>query len=79
MAATVESQGHCDTRFNAVRDAFVENFTSGGEVGASAAAYVDGKLVLDLWGGHADATGTRLWERDTIVNVYSITKPIAAI
>ena len=79
MATAVEPQGQCDSRFGAVREAFAENFASKSEVGASVAAYLDGKLVVDLWGGHADAAGSRPWERDTIVNVYSITKPIAAI
>ena len=30
--------------------------------------------VVDLWGGHADAARTRPWERDTIVNLYSVGK-----
>jgi len=79
MAKAVEPRGQCDSRFNAVREAFAENFASRNEFGAAAAAYVDGKLVVDLWGGHVDAAGSRPWERDTIVNVYSITKSIAAI
>jgi CubicO group peptidase (beta-lactamase class C family) len=34
--------------------------------------------VVDLWGGWADAAGTRPWERDTLVNVWSTTKgPVA--
>lgn len=79
MTMTVEPKGECDNRFSAVRDAFAENFASRNDVGASAAVYLDGKLVVDLWGGHADAAGTRSWQRDTIVNIYSITKPMAAI
>ena len=79
MTMTVEPKGECDNRFSAVRDAFAENFASRNDVGASAAVYLDGKLVVDLWGGHADEAGTRSWQRDTIVNIYSITKPMAAI
>ncbi|MEU8813426.1 serine hydrolase domain-containing protein [Actinoplanes sp. NPDC048796] len=62
-----------------VRAAFEQNFTDGLEVGASFCATVDGEIVADLWGGHADAARTRPWERDTIVNVYSITKTMAAL
>jgi CubicO group peptidase (beta-lactamase class C family) len=71
--------GHCDPRFAAVRDTFAENFTSGAEVGASFAATVGGEMVVDLWAGHADAARTRPWERDTIVNVFSTTKAMAAL
>ncbi len=74
----VELQGDCDPRFGAVRDAFAANWTDHGEVGASLCVIVGGKTVVDLWGGHADAEATRSWERDTIANVYSSTKGIAA-
>ncbi|GAA1509980.1 serine hydrolase domain-containing protein [Dactylosporangium maewongense] len=63
----------------AVRAAFERNFADGAEAGASFCATVDGEIVADLWGGHADAAGARPWERDTIVNVYSITKTMAAL
>ncbi|HVN83649.1 MAG TPA: serine hydrolase domain-containing protein [Candidatus Binatia bacterium] len=71
--------GICDSKFAAVRDAFAANFEAGGEVGASFAATIDGKPVVDLWAGHADAARTRPWERDTIVNVFSTTKAMTAL
>jgi CubicO group peptidase (beta-lactamase class C family) len=61
-----------------VRDAFAEGFRSRNEVGAALAVTVDGVPVVDVWGGHADQTRTRPWERDTIVNVYSTTKGVVA-
>src|SRR5262249_36268548 len=61
------------------RDAFEANFANDREVGASFAATRDGALVVDLWGGHADAARTRAWERDTIVNVFSTTKAMTAL
>jgi CubicO group peptidase (beta-lactamase class C family) len=69
--------GYCDDRFERVRDAFERNFSEHGERGASVAITVDGRLVVDLWGGEADAKG-RPWQTDTIVNVYSTTKGLAA-
>jgi CubicO group peptidase (beta-lactamase class C family) len=51
----------------------------GREIGASFAATVDGELIVDLWGGYADAACTRPWERDTIVNVFSTTKAMTAL
>lgn len=49
---------------------------SGAETGASVAAYVDGRLVMDLWGGSA-LKGVP-WQPDTLVHTYSVTKPFAA-
>ena len=70
----MEIHGHCDPRFDEVRDAFVRNFTEHGDVGASFAATVDGEYVIDIWGGHCDAKKTMPWTEDTIVCVYSTTK-----
>ena len=72
-------RGHCDPRFAPVRDAFAEILTSGMEVGAALAVSVDGRMVADLWGGWTDAARTRAWERDTIVNLYSIGKAVSAV
>jgi CubicO group peptidase (beta-lactamase class C family) len=72
-------EGECDPRFAGVRDAFRASFDAGREVGASFAATMDGRVVVDLWGGHADAAGTRPWRRDTIVNVFSTTKAMTAL
>ncbi len=77
MATTVE--GTCDTKFARVRAAFADNFSRGEEVGAAVAVVIDGKPVIDLWAGHADAACTRPWTRDTLVNVYSTTKGLTAM
>ncbi len=71
--------GHCDDRFAGVRDAFEENFTDRGELGAAVTVLVDGAPVVDLWGGWADAARTRPWERDTVVNVWSTGKGPTAL
>ncbi|HXJ33373.1 MAG TPA: serine hydrolase domain-containing protein [Candidatus Eisenbacteria bacterium] len=71
--------GTCDPRFARVKDAFAEGFRTRDEIGAAVALTIDGKPVVDLWAGHADLAKTRPWERDTIVNVYSTTKGMAAL
>ena len=71
--------GECAARFRDVREAFASNFAAGREIGASFAATVDGELVIDLWGGSADAARTRSWTADTIVNVFSTTKAMTAL
>ncbi|CAL9370309.1 hypothetical protein SUDANB176_00854 [Streptomyces sp. enrichment culture] len=74
----VRVHGHCEPRFTAVRAAFEENFREREELGAAVAVTVDGRTVVDLWGGWADPARTRPWERDTLVNVWSTTKgPVA--
>jgi CubicO group peptidase (beta-lactamase class C family) len=55
------------------------SLASGADIGASFCATQDGETVIDIWGGHADPAKLRNWERDTIVNVYSTTKTMAAL
>ncbi len=71
--------GYCDTRFQRVKDAFRENFATRGEIGAGVAVYLEGKLVVDLWGGHMDRHRTEPWREDTLVNVWSLGKAMTAL
>jgi len=65
--------------FEPVRDTFEENFTSDQELGAGFSAFIDGELIIDLHGGWADRKKTRAWDAQTIVPVFSTTKPILAL
>src|SRR6187549_3353313 len=76
--------GTCDDRFSAVRDAFEANFVPKDDgifdEGASVALTIDGELVVDLWGGTATRdAGEHDWQEDTIINVWSTTKTMAAL
>jgi CubicO group peptidase (beta-lactamase class C family) len=62
-----------------VAAAFEENFASRGEVGAAFAAYRDGQLIVDLWGGRASPGEDRPWQRDTIQVIFSGTKGLVAL
>ncbi|WP_217428156.1 serine hydrolase domain-containing protein [Microlunatus speluncae] len=70
--------GECDPRFAAVRVIFERNFADGLEAGASCCVYAGGRPVVDLWGGHADADRQRDWQQDTLANIASVTKTLAA-
>lgn len=70
--------GSCAADFAGVRDAFERNFILGDEVGAAVAVWVDDELVVDLWGGWADAAETRPWRQDTLTTVLSGTKGLSA-
>ena len=69
-----EIHGTCAPGFEAVREAFAANFAAGLEVGASVCLIRNDTVLVDLWGGHADAARTQPWQRDTVTNVWSTTK-----
>ena len=64
--------GLCDAHFAAVRDAFATNLTTRGDVGAAVAVWVGVRPVVDLLGGWACAARSRPWQRDTLVNFFSV-------
>jgi len=71
-------EGECDPKFDGVLDAFVENFEKRDELGASACITLEGRTVVDLWGGRVAVDGTP-WTRDTISIIFSATKGAAAL
>lgn len=75
--ATIE--GHCDPRFDQLKATLEAQLTSGNELGAAIVINIDGKNVVDIWGGYSDEARTQPWTKDTIVNVWSCTKNIAAL
>ena len=78
-SGVTDVQGHVSRGFEAVRDAFVENFARRGELGGACCAYHRGEKVVDLWGGIRNKLTGELWEQDTMVLVYSATKGLAAM
>jgi len=50
----------------------------GTEIGVQVAAYLDGVQVVDAWGGVADPATGRKVDGETLFNVYSVTKAVAA-
>lgn len=72
-------QGNCDLRFNEVQTLLQKFIESGDEVGASITVNLNGRNVVDLWGGYADKGQTRHWTADTIVNVFSCVKTVLSL
>jgi len=60
-----------------LRELLARNLADGTDVGASLAVVHDGELVADLWGGEA-RPGVP-WAEDTVVQVWSISKTMAAL
>lgn len=79
MMAAMTVDGVCDPRFEQVADALGRAIDDGEECGAAIAIDIGGELVVDIWGGHADAARTTPWTADTIVNVWSSTKNVTAL
>src|SRR5262245_59522483 len=75
----VTIHGTCDPRFESACEAFETNLRTGEDIGASAAIYIEGEPVMDIWGGWLDKARTEPWQRDTIVNNFSTTKTMTAL
>ncbi len=89
-APEVAVHGTVEPGFERVLAAFEENFATHGDVGASVAVTIGGRMVVDLWGGTASFDGPDDdeagvpgvegdWQQDTIINVMSTTKTMAAL
>jgi hypothetical protein len=70
--------GDVDEGYGKVADVFRRNMASGQEVGAAVAVYREGVKVVDLWGGFRNGITRAMWEEDTLVNMFSTTKGVAA-
>jgi CubicO group peptidase (beta-lactamase class C family) len=62
-----------------VEDAFAAVIDGQPGTGAALAVWREGRWLVDLWGGSADAAGRRPWSRDSIVQPYSVSKPVVAV
>jgi CubicO group peptidase (beta-lactamase class C family) len=76
-AARIE--GHVSAGFEAVRDAFAENFSRRYELGGACCVYYRGEKVVDLWGGVRNESTGEPWQEDTMVLTWSATKGLAAM
>ena len=74
----VEIQGKVEPGFEKVKEAFKANWQAY-ELGASFSVVLKGRTVVDIWGGFLDTDFTKLWQEDTLVNVYSTTKGMGAL
>ena len=50
-----------------------------GEIGLQIAAYLNGELVVDCWGGLADETTGRKVDADTLFPIFSVVKAVTAV
>jgi CubicO group peptidase (beta-lactamase class C family) len=76
---SVPLHGEVAAGYEPVADAFAQNFTARGEIGAACTIYRDGTKVVDLWGGHRDPERRNPWTEQTVVPVFSTTKGLCAL
>lgn len=76
---SIHLDGFCDPAFVDVRRAFADNFSQRGEIGAGVSIFVDGKNVVNLWGGRTHWFRAKKWHENSLVNIYSGSKGITAI
>jgi CubicO group peptidase (beta-lactamase class C family) len=70
----------CPPKFGPVKEAFLANFEGGfPELGARFAACIEGRPVLDLWGGHADRARTLPFDQKTVAPVFSTSKAVTSL
>ncbi|RYU08800.1 class A beta-lactamase-related serine hydrolase [Nocardioides iriomotensis] len=72
-------QGSVADGFEPVREVFTDWVEASAGTGGGFAVWHDGRWVVDLVGGYADAARTRPWQPDTLVMPYSVTKAFAAV
>ena len=71
--------GSSDSAFSTVLDVFMQLLEDPEQRGASLCVQVAGETVIDVWGGVIDRHAEQLWQRDTLVNIFSSGKPVAAV
>jgi CubicO group peptidase (beta-lactamase class C family) len=79
MTKSIPISGFVKPKFEAVREAFEENFECRDELGAACCIYHHGEKVVDLWGGIRNKSTGEPWEENTMVIVYSTTKGLAGL
>jgi CubicO group peptidase (beta-lactamase class C family) len=75
---TANIDGIVEPGFEGVRDAFAANFAEHDEIGAGFCLHVEGRKVVELWGGIADQATGRAYDADTLQLVFSTTKGATA-
>ena len=72
-------EGSIEPGFTAVKDAFEANFERHGEVGAACCVYVDGRAVVDLWGGRLSPDRAEPYSASALQMVMSSTKGVVSV
>ncbi|MDO7882750.1 serine hydrolase domain-containing protein [Salinibacterium soli] len=78
MTQTRTATGHVETGFEPVIDAFLTGI-SPEPSGAALSLWIDGREVVNVWAGLADAEARTEWSADTVSAMFSVSKGLSAI
>jgi CubicO group peptidase (beta-lactamase class C family) len=76
---SAEPSGYLKPGYEPFADTFRRNFEMHGESGAAFAATRNDELVVDIWGGTADAASLKPWDEHTLSVTLSGTNGVTAI
>lgn len=76
---SIDIHGHLASGFEPVAEAFKDNFSERGELGAGFTLIRDGEILVDIHAGHSDRKGEQAWTAQTIVPVFSTGKAVTAL
>src|SRR5262249_8190460 len=77
--ASFQIAGTHSPEYRPVVDAFIENFKIEDEIGAACSIVLDGRTVVDIWGGWRDRAMSAPWDAATTVCMMSVAKGITGI
>lgn len=77
--ASFSLAGSYEPEYQAVVDAFIENFNVEDEIGAACSIVLGGRTVVDIYGGWRNGAKTAVWDAPTTVCMMSVAKGITAI
>ncbi|MGW3351770.1 serine hydrolase domain-containing protein [Nonomuraea rubra] len=74
-----QAEGFVADGYDKVREVFQKLVHDGRETGAGVSVWRDGREVVRLSGGWADTSRRRLWQADTLVQPYSLSKSFVTL
>ena len=69
-------KGAYKPEFQNIYDILKNQIMSDYELGAAVSIEINGEEVVNLWGGYTSESKDKLWQEDTLVNVWSVTKGV---
>ncbi len=72
----MQTQGFCEKKFLEIKELFQSFFNNNEETGANFSVVQNGKVLINLYGGAKNKYD--LWDENTIVNTFSLSKGIYA-
>jgi len=70
--------GYIDKKFLIVKETVDDLLSSEEEHGCAITLYLDGKKIIDIWGGWANKENKTPWQHDTIVSTFSVSKALVS-